>query len=99
MDKYTYIIDEVVKPEKTRAIVRKMIPQLIRWAQNGQTDKTYRDMIHILNYERWSGIGRALREGTYSPPPHRGKAHRHLRKAENESLFPSPFSLSDRRRF
>ena len=60
MDKYTYIIDEVVKPEKTRAIVRKMIPQLIRWAQNGQTDKTYRDMIHILNYERWSGIGRAL---------------------------------------
>jgi hypothetical protein len=37
-----------------------MIPQMVRWAQNGETDKTYLDMIHVLNMSRWSGIGYAL---------------------------------------
>lgn len=60
MNDYSYILKQAVPTEKMRTIVSTMIPQLVRWAQNGQTDKTYRDMIHILNYERWSGIGRAL---------------------------------------
>ena len=60
MKKYTHIIDKVIKSKKTQDNVRKMIPHMIHWAQNGQTDKTYRDLIHALGYNRWSGIGWAL---------------------------------------
>jgi hypothetical protein len=60
MNDYSYILKQAVPTEKMRAIVSTMIPHLIRWAQNGETDKTYLDMIHILNMPRWSGIGRAL---------------------------------------
>ena len=60
MNDYSYILKKAVPTEKMRAIVSTMIPHLIRWAQNGETDKTYLDMIHILNMPRWSGIGRAL---------------------------------------
>lgn len=37
-----------------------MIPILIRWAKQGQTDKTYGYMIHALGYTRFSGIGQQL---------------------------------------
>lgn len=60
MNDYSYILKQAVPTEKMRTIVSTMIPQLVRWAQNGETDKTYLDMIHILNMSRWSGIGRAL---------------------------------------
>lgn len=60
MGDYAHIIDQVISTEKMRSNVRIMIPHLVRWAQNGQTDKTYLDMIHILNYPKWSGIGTAL---------------------------------------
>ena len=60
MNDYSYILKKAVPTEKMRSIVSAMIPHLIRWAQNGETDKTYMDMIHILNMSRWSGIGRAL---------------------------------------
>ena len=60
MNDYSYILEKTIPTEKMRAIVSTMIPHLIRWAQNGETDKTYLDMIHILNMPRWSGIGRAL---------------------------------------
>lgn len=60
MENYSYIIDEVIQTEQTRAIVRKMIPIMIGWAKKGQTDRTYRDMTHLLGYPRFSGIGRAL---------------------------------------
>lgn len=60
MNDYSHILKKVISTEKMRAIVSTMIPHLIRWAQNGETDKTYLDMIHILNMPRWSGIGRAL---------------------------------------
>jgi hypothetical protein len=57
---YSYILKQAVPTEKMRAIVSIMIPQMVRWAQNGETDKTYLDMIHVLNMSRWSGIGYAL---------------------------------------
>ena len=60
MEDYSYIIDEVIQTEQTRALVRKMIPIMIGWAKKGQTDRTYRDMTHLLGYPRFSGIGRAL---------------------------------------
>lgn len=60
MNDYSYILKQAVPTEKMRTIVSTMIPQLVRWAQNGETDKTYLDMIHVLNMSRWSGIGRAL---------------------------------------
>lgn len=60
MEDYSYIINEEVTTEKMRSIVRVMIPTLIRWAQTGQTDKTYGDMIHILGYTKWSKIGYPL---------------------------------------
>lgn len=60
MNNYAHIIPNVISTDKMRAIVSTMIPHLICWAQNGQTDKTYLDMIHILKYSKWSGIGKAL---------------------------------------
>jgi hypothetical protein len=60
MNDYSYILEKTIPTEKMRAIVSIMIPQMVRWAQNGETDKTYLDMIHVLNMSRWSGIGYAL---------------------------------------
>ena len=60
MNDYSYILKKAVPTEKMRAIVSIMIPQMVRWAQNGETDKTYLDMIHILQKKRWSGMGYAL---------------------------------------
>ena len=60
MNDYSYILKQTVPTEKMRTIVSTMIPQLVQWAKNKETDKTYMDMIHILNMSRWSGIGYAL---------------------------------------
>ncbi len=56
----TNIIDEVITTKKGREIVRKMIPVMIRWAKNGETERTYRDLFHVLGYERFTAIGHQL---------------------------------------
>ena len=60
MEDYSYIINEEVHTEQSRVLVRKMIPIMIGWAKKGQTDRTYKDMTHLLGYNRYSGIGRTL---------------------------------------
>lgn len=57
---YGHIIDEVIPQEKSRELVRKMIPILVRWAKQGLMTKTYDDLIKELGYTRFSGIGRQL---------------------------------------
>ena len=57
---YTHLIDDVVPQEKSRELVKMIIPILIRWAKQGLTNKTYDDLNHELGYIRYSGIGRQL---------------------------------------
>ena len=52
------IIDEVCTQDKTRLLVRKIIPILIRWAKQGITSNTYKDLTKELGYDdSFSGIG------------------------------------------
>lgn len=57
---YAYIIDEVVLQEKSRELVEKIIPILIRWAKQGVTNKTYDDLIKELGYVGGIDIGKLL---------------------------------------
>ena len=57
---YGYIVDEVIPQEKSRELARKIIPILVRWAKQGLTSKTYKDLIKELGYSSFSGIGRQL---------------------------------------
>ena len=57
---FTNLIDEVVPQMKSRELVKKIIPILIRWAKQGQTTNTYDDLIKELGYQRFSGIGLQL---------------------------------------
>lgn len=54
------IIDLIVKTSATRANVRLAIPVLIHWAQTGQTNHTYNDLIIALGKKRFSGVGYVL---------------------------------------
>lgn len=54
------IIDSTIKTEKTRENVRIAIPVLIHWAQTGQTNHTYSDLIIALGKNRFSGVGHVL---------------------------------------
>lgn len=54
------IIDTIILTEKTRENVRKAIPVLIHWAQTGQTNHTYSDLIIALGKNRFSGVGHVL---------------------------------------
>ena len=60
MENYAYIIDKVIKTQKTRDLVRKMIPIMIGWAIGREANMTYKDMNRKLGYARFMGIGRAL---------------------------------------
>lgn len=53
----THIIDDVVPQTKSRELVKKMIPILVRWAKQGLTSKTYDDLTKELGYQKYSGIG------------------------------------------
>lgn len=57
---YGHIIDDVVHSEKSRELVKKIIPILIRWAKQGQTTQTYDNLTKELGYDRYSGIGKQL---------------------------------------
>ena len=58
---YGYIIDEVCPQSKSRDIVRRIIPILIRWAKQNLTTRTYDDLIKELGYDTpFSGIGKQL---------------------------------------
>ena len=57
---YGHIIDDIVLQEKSRELVRKIIPILIRWAKQGLTTRTYDDLTKELGYDRYSGIGKQL---------------------------------------
>ena len=57
---YSYIIDEVCPRTKSRELVRKIIPILVRWAKQGLTNRTYNDLIQELGYTKYSGIGKPL---------------------------------------
>ena len=57
---YAHIIDEVCAQPKSREIVRKSIPILVRWAKQGITTNTYDDLTKELGYVRYSGIGKQL---------------------------------------
>ena len=57
---YSHLIDDVIPQVKSRILVKKMIPILIRWAKQGLAKKTYNDMIKELGYTKYSGIGRQL---------------------------------------
>lgn len=54
------IIDTIIQTEKTLGNVRKAIPVLIHWAQTGQTNLTYSDLIIALGKNRFSGVGHVL---------------------------------------
>lgn len=57
---YGHIINDIVPQEKSRELVRKIIPILVRWAKQGLTTRTYDDLTKELGYDRYSGIGRQL---------------------------------------
>ena len=57
---FVYIIDDVVPQDKSRELVKKIIPILIRWAKQGLTTQTYDDLTKELGYDRFSGIGKQL---------------------------------------
>lgn len=57
---YTHLIDDIVPQKKSREIVKKMIPILVRWAKQGHTTNTYGDLIKELGKKRFSGIGTQL---------------------------------------
>lgn len=57
---YTHLIDDIVPQKKSREIVKKMIPILVRWAKQGLTTNTYGDLIKELGKKRFSGIGTQL---------------------------------------
>ena len=58
---YTLLINDVVPNEKSRELVKKIIPTLIRWAKQGLTNKTYDDLNKEIGYVNgFSGIGRQL---------------------------------------
>ncbi len=59
-ERYGYIIDEVIPQERSRELARLIIPILIRWAKQGQTNKTYNHLIKELGYKIFSGIGKQL---------------------------------------
>lgn len=56
----TNIIDESIPHEKSRELVRKIIPILIRWAKQGITTNTYDNLIKEIGYSKFSGIARQL---------------------------------------
>lgn len=56
----TSVIDSTVKTERSRDLVRRIIPVLVHWATTEQRDKTYTDLLHALGYEKFSGIGHQL---------------------------------------
>jgi len=57
---YSHLIDELIPQEKSRELVKEIIPILVRWAKQGLTTRTYDDLIKELGYERFSGIGKQL---------------------------------------
>ena len=57
---YGHIIDDIVPQDKSRELVRKIIPTLIRWAKQGLTTRTYDDLTKELGYDRYSGISKQL---------------------------------------
>ena len=57
---YGYIIDEVVPQPASREHVRRIIPILIRWAKQGLTNMTYKNIINELGMTTFSGIGKQL---------------------------------------
>lgn len=60
MKPYKTLIRDECKTEKTRELVSRAIPILVRWAQNGITNNTYKDLIKELGMVRFSGIGYTL---------------------------------------
>lgn len=54
------LINEVVKTEKMRILVKKAIPLMIHWAKIGKTNNSYGDLIHHFGYSRYMGIGKVL---------------------------------------
>lgn len=54
------LIDEVIHTEKSRVLVKKIIPILIRWAKQERMNITYNDLIKELGYVSFSGIGKQL---------------------------------------
>mgnify|MGYP004448312991 FL=1 len=62
---FAYLIDEVSKGittdgSKTAANIRIILPQIISWAKNGKLDGTYKDLMELLGYPKFSGIGKLL---------------------------------------
>ena len=57
---FSYIIDEIVQQEKSRELVKTIIPILIRWAKQGLTNMTYQHLMNELGKPTFSGIGKQL---------------------------------------
>lgn len=57
---YAYIIDELVPQDKSKELVKKIIPILIRWAKQGLTNMTYQHLLNELGKPTFSGIGKQL---------------------------------------
>lgn len=72
------IINNTLPQQKSRILVSKIIPILIRWAKNGVTNHTYNDIIKELGYSRFSGIGKQL--------AYVDDVMRKLRKQTNEDI-------------
>lgn len=57
---YSHIIDDVITTPRNRELVRLLIPEMVRWAITGQTNKTYKDASVACGYQTFSGIGKTL---------------------------------------
>ena len=59
---YSFIFDEIIRTEKTRDNVKKIIVILVRLAKQGITSITYKNLLVELGYPSgFSGIGRQLK--------------------------------------
>lgn len=58
--KKSSLIDEVVTTQKTNENVRRAIPILIRWAQQGDFSHTYGDLMGELGYSDCRHVGHLL---------------------------------------
>ena len=57
---FAYLIDEIVQQEKSRELVKTIIPILVRWAKQGLTNMTYQHLMNELGKPTFSGIGKQL---------------------------------------
>lgn len=54
------IIESVIHTSRSQELVSQIIPILVKWAINRQSNKTYGDLLHEIGYTHYTGIGTQL---------------------------------------